>query len=94
MSYKLRISEDAEKEWASLDSSIQEQFKKKLKERLETPRVVKDQLSGMPDCYKIKLRSAGFRLVYRVYDDEVEILIIAVGKREKNKVYKAAIKRI
>jgi mRNA interferase RelE/StbE len=94
MSYKLRISQDAEKEWASLDSSIREQFKKKLKERLETPRVGKDQLSGMPDCYKIKLRSAGFRLVYRVYDDEVEILIIAVGKRERNKVYKAAIKRL
>lgn len=94
MSYSLRISQDAEKEWSSLDSSIKEQFKKKLKQRLESPRIEKDQLSGMPDCYKIKLRSAGFRLVYRVYDDEVEILIIAVGKREKNKVYKAAIKRL
>lgn len=94
MSYQLRISEDAEKEWASLDKSIREQFKKKLKERMDAPRVEKDRLSGMLDCYKIKLRSAGFRLVYRVYDDEVEILIIAVGKRERNRVYKAAIKRL
>ena len=94
MSYKLRISEDAEKEWTSLDKPIRDQFKKKLKERMNAPRVEKDRLSGMADCYKIKLRSAGFRLVYRVYDDEVEILIIAVGKRERNRVYKAAIKRL
>lgn len=94
MSYKLRISEDAEKEWTSLDKPIREQFKKKLKERMDAPRVEKDRLSGMADCYKIKLRSAGFRLVYRVYDDEIEILIIAVGKRERNRVYKAAIKRL
>ena len=94
MSYKLRISEDAEKEWTSLDKPIHEQFKKKLKERMDAPRVEKDRLSGMADCYKIKLRSAGFRLVYRVYDDEIEILIIAVGKRERNRVYKAAIKRL
>lgn len=94
MSYSLRISEDAEKEWDGLDKPIREQFKKKLKERLEVPRVEKDRLNGMKDCYKIKLRSAGFRLVYRVYDDEVEILIIAVGKRERNQVYKAAAKRI
>jgi len=40
------------------------------------------------------LRGAGFRLVYRVYDDEIEVLIVAVGKRERNQVYKAAIKRL
>jgi mRNA interferase RelE/StbE len=94
MSYKLRISEDAEKEWASLDKPIREQFKKKLKERMDAPRVEKDKLSGIKNCYKIKLRGAGFRLVYRVHDDEVEILIIAVGKRERNSVYKNAAKRI
>jgi mRNA interferase RelE/StbE len=48
----------------------------------------------MRDCYKIKLHGAAYRLVYRVYNDEVEILIIAVGKREGNWVYKAAAKRL
>lgn len=94
MSYSLRISEDAEKEWNGLDATIKNQFKKKLKERLEQPRVESSRLSGMPDCYKIKLRSAGYRLVYRVYEEEVELLVVAVGKRERNKVYKAAIKRL
>ncbi len=44
----------------------------------------------MPDCYKIKLRSAGYRLIYRVDDDVVFVTVIAVGKRDKQKVYEAA----
>ncbi len=48
----------------------------------------------MPDCYKIKLRSVGYRLVYRVYDDRIVVQVIAVGKRERNEVYKAAAGRV
>lgn len=36
----------------------------------------------MPDCYKIKLRQSGCRLVYRVEDDVMVILIIAIGRRD------------
>ena len=50
--------------------------------------------NGMKDCYKIKLRSAGYRLVYEVRDQEVVVSVVAVGKRERNEVYKIAIKRI
>jgi mRNA interferase RelE/StbE len=48
----------------------------------------------MLDCYKIKLRSAGHRLVYQVRDNEVVVSVVAVGKRERNAVYKAAMKRM
>ena len=48
----------------------------------------------MKDCYKIKLRRAGYRLVYQVRDKELMVSLIAVGKREKNQIYKAAMKRI
>ena len=48
----------------------------------------------MPDCYKIKRRSAGARLVYRVHDDRVVVVVIAVGRRDRNKVGKAAAKRL
>ena len=47
-------------------------------------------LSGMPDCYKIKLRAAGYRLVYRVEDEIVFVTVISIGKRERLKVYKTA----
>ena len=66
MTYKLRFHELALVEWHKLDGSVREPLKKKLAERLANPRVPSAALSGMPDCYKIKLRSVGYRLVYRV----------------------------
>ena len=90
MSYKLRFHELALKEWHKLDSTLREQFKKKLAERLESPHVPTAALSGMPACYKIKLKKAGYRLVYRVEEDIVFVTVIAVGKRDKLKVYSAA----
>ena len=94
MTYRLLFREDALKEWHSLAVSIRSQFSKKLKERLEHPRVESARLSGMKNCYKIKLRSAGFRLLYEVRGEEVIVSVVAVGKRERNSVYKAAAKRI
>jgi len=94
MSYKLRFKQDADKEWKKLDSSIKEQFRKKLIERLTEPRVESARLSGMKNCYKIKLRSAGYRLVYEVRDSEIVVSVVAVGKRDRNQVYKIAANRI
>jgi mRNA interferase RelE/StbE len=94
MSYKLLFRAQAKKEWDRLDASIKSQFKKKLVERLEEPRIESARLNGMRDCYKIKLRSIGYRLVYQVRDDELVVSVVAVGKRERNAVYKAASKRV
>jgi len=94
MSYELVFKEEALKEWAKLDSSVREQFKKKLKQRLTSPIIESCRLNGMKNYYKIKLLSAGYRLVYEVRETEVVVAVIAVGKRERNAVYKAAIKRI
>ncbi|KJO24748.1 type II toxin-antitoxin system RelE family toxin, partial [Enterobacter roggenkampii] len=46
------------------------------------------------DCYKIKLRSSGYRLVYQVIDEKVVVFVISVGKRERSEVYSEAVKRI
>ena len=94
MPYKLSFLKKAKKEWDKLDTSIKKQFKKKLKERLITPRVPHDKLSGFEDVYKIKLRSAGFRLAYEVRDEKVIIVVLSVGKRENDKVYDALRKRV
>lgn len=94
MSYSLEFITMAKKEWDSLDNTISKQLKKKLIERLEEPKVESAKLNGMDDCYKIKLRSAGYRLVYQVQDEELIVLVVSVGKRERNHVYKQAIKRI
>lgn len=71
MIYELRFHELALAEWRKLDPSVREPLKKKLNERLSHPRVPAAALSGMANCYKIKLRKLGFRLVYRVDDDVV-----------------------
>ena len=94
MNYKLRFHELALAEWRKLDESIRKPLKKKLAERLENPRVPAAALSGLKDCYKIKLASVGYRIVYRVDDDVVYVTVIAVGKRERNRVYEAAHERI
>ena len=90
MTYRLHFITPAEKEWRKLGANVREQFKKKLRERLETPRIAADALSGLPDHYKIKLRSAGYRLVYRVTDETLTVTVIAVGKRERGEAYHSA----
>ena len=60
---------------------------------MQNPRVPAAKLSGQKDRYKIKLRHAGYRLVYEVRDTELVVVVVAIGKRERNAVYKAAAKR-
>lgn len=88
MSYNLKFLPTALKEWKKLESSIQIQFKKKLKERLEFSHLPSCQLSGFTNHYKIKLKASGYRLVYEVIDQDIYILVIAIGKRDQNVVYK------
>jgi mRNA interferase RelE/StbE len=88
--YRLGFVRDAKKEWDKLGAPIREQFKKALAKRLENPRIEKQRLSGMRDCYKIKLRDAGYRLVYKVVDDTIEIRVISIGRRDGPIYEKAA----
>ncbi len=93
MKYRLKFLPTALKEWKKLDHSIQIQFKKKLTERLQSPHVPGSRLSGFENHYKIKLRASGYRLVYEVVDKEIVVLVIAVGQRNKNFVYRKARER-
>jgi mRNA interferase RelE/StbE len=93
MSYKLKFVPTALKEWEKIDNTIQKQFKKKLAERLEDPHLISCKLSGFENHYKIKLRTSGYRLVYEIIDEEIVVMVIAVGKRDKNIVYRKAQKR-
>jgi mRNA interferase RelE/StbE len=94
MTYKLEFKKSALKEWEKLGHTLKEQFKKKLKERLENPHVPAAALSGGQNLYKIKLRQQGYRLVYSVADEIVTVAVIAVGKRDRNEVYEIALSRL
>lgn len=94
MTYSLEFDARALKEWRKLGDTIQQQLKKKLAVILRNPRVEANRLSDLPDCYKVKLRSSGYRLIYQVLDQEVVVFVVAVGKREREQVYRAAAKRV
>lgn len=93
MTYELEFLPSALKEWRKLGHTVREQLKRKLAERLVEPRVQADALHGMADHYKIKLRSAGYCLVYRVEDQRITVTVVAIGKREGGVVYELARKR-
>jgi mRNA interferase RelE/StbE len=82
------------KEWNKLGDTLRQQFKKKLAEVLENPRIEANRLRQLPDCYKLKLRSAGYRLIYQVLDQEVVVFVVAIGKREREAAYQDAQERI
>lgn len=94
MTYKLVFETQALKEWQKLDHSIREQFKKKLAKVLENPKIPANKLREIPNGYKIKLRSAGYRLIYQVENNEVKVIVLAIGKRERSEAYNTAKSRL
>tara|TARA_R110002167_G_scaffold243770_1_gene449205 strand:- start:105 stop:392 length:288 start_codon:yes stop_codon:yes gene_type:complete len=94
MTYKLKFLPAAKKEWDKLAEPLKKQFKNKLAERLENPHVPSAKLKGYESVYKIKLRTAGYRLAYEVLDNEIVIYVLAVGKRDKNIIYKKLASRM
>jgi mRNA interferase RelE/StbE len=93
MIYRLSFLPSALKEWNKLGVPVRDQFKKRLEKRLEDPEVPGDRLRGLDNCYKIKLRSAGYRLVYEVEKKQVRVIVVSVGKREAFSVYRKAQRR-
>jgi mRNA interferase RelE/StbE len=85
--YRVLFRPCAKKRFDRLDPAIQQQIAKKLEQRRRNPRVPGDALSHMRDCYRIKLRAKGIRLVYQVRDAKLILLVLAVGSREREEAY-------
>jgi mRNA interferase RelE/StbE len=94
MRFELEFHPSAWREWERLDGSLRAQFKKKLDERLNEPAVPSARILGAPDLYKIKLRTVGYRLVYQLIASKITVLVLSVGKRERNAAYFAALDRV
>ncbi len=94
MTYSLEFDARALKEWRKLGDTVRQQLKKKLAEVLLNPRIEANRLHSLPDCYKIKLRSSGYRLVYQVLDHEVVVFVVAVERREREQAYRKAAERL
>lgn len=94
MTYSLEFDARALKEWQKLGDTVRQQLKKKLAEVLLNPRIEANRLHSLPDCYKIKPRNSGYRLVYQVIDHEVVVFVVAVDRREREQAYRKAAERL
>ena len=93
--YRIQFIKESAKDWDKLDNSVKSELMKNLQPRLQNPTLESSRLNGdLSDCYRIKAPKSGYRLVYKVEDEVLVILVIAVGKREDAEVYKSATKRL
>ena len=92
--YKIDLVEAATKEWRKLPPEIKNQFADKLETLVKDPYQAPRLRGGLKNCFKIKLKSSGYRLVYKVNEKEIILLVVAVGKRNNNDIYKTAKSRV
>ena len=79
---------NAKRAWHKLDPGVRKKKKKTLVRRLQNPFIESAALSGdLAGCYKIKSKSSGIRLIYKVTESELILLVITVGKREGGESY-------
>ena len=84
--YELGFTPTALKQWKSLDNSAKQVFKKALLKRLSQPVVASAKLNfhdSPIDCYKIKLRTHGYRLVYTILEDKMIVAVLTIDRRDK-----------
>lgn len=98
--FELRFyNKKAKDEYLALDGSVKALLRPGLAKLQERADEIGTPLHGnLAGCRKLKYRKDGWRIVYRVTNDMVELIevaeIIATGKRERSKVYDTAEKRL
>jgi mRNA interferase RelE/StbE len=86
--YNLAFRPNAKRAWLKLDPGVRNKLEKTLERRLRNPFVDSAALSGdLVGCYKIKSKSSGIRLIYKVTESNLILLVINVGKREGGESY-------
>lgn len=94
--YRLEFHPAALREWRKLGATVREQARKKLENLLCDPHVMAARMRAHPNAYRIKLRAAGYRLIYRVEDDRLIVYVVAIQQRDSGKrdAYDVAIGRL
>ena len=95
---------EVEKDLQRLSNNQRKMVKKAINKVKENPLPNSEGGYGKPlgnkgnvnltGCYKIKLRDAGIRIVYRLQRTEHGMEIVIIGMRESAEVYDLAAKRI
>lgn len=104
MSWKLQFLPEATKDFKSLAGNQQTMVAKAIKKVLENPLPAAEGGYGKPlgnkggnnltGLLKIKLKSAGIRVVYKLVRTETEMLVVVIGARADEEVYDTAQHRV
>ena len=86
----------AEKDYNSLDGSTRVMVDKGLLRLEQRADEIGKALSGaLSGCKELKFRADGIRVIYRIVNGHVEVVqIIAIGARDKGRVFEIAARRI
>ncbi len=86
----------AKKDYEALDGSVRVMVDKGLARLALRADKIGKPLSGLlSSCRELKFRVDGIRVIYRIRNGEIEIVqIVAVGHRDKGKVFDTAIRRL
>lgn len=99
MAYKVELIPEAGDDFNNLDGGVRKQIAKKIDALAENPFLGNPlgnkhgiDLTGFYKLYAVKKK---YRIVYHLVGDSLEIVeIIAIGKRDKEEVYRLAAKRL
>lgn len=75
-----------------LDTKVKSIIQRKVEKLIEEPHLGYPLRGSLAGYYK--LRTSKYRVVYKVFNDQLLILIIAIGKRADSLIYKITEKRI
>lgn len=103
MSWTVKYLPEALKDLRALDGSPRKLVRKAIDKVSENPLPVSEGGLGKPlgnkgdnnltGLLKIKLRSAGIRIVYKIIRQDNDMIVIVIGAREDDEVYDIAKQR-
>lgn len=91
--YQIKYLGEALVDIKKLDYSIAKQVLKKIQKISINPQVWENLRWNLWWLKKVYAVNKKIRIIYKVIDNEIEILIIAIWKRENKQVYHTANKR-
>jgi mRNA interferase RelE/StbE len=84
LAWQIKFDEDAQKDLAKLDKPVARRITKFLRERiapLENPRSIGDALTGSRLGEFWRYRVGDYRIISRIEDEAVRILVVKIGNR-------------
>lgn len=98
MAWRVELTEDAERDFVALDGSLRKLVRKKLA-KLEKNPYIGEELHNRAGCnlrgyYKLYFNGTRYRIVYRIENDILVVLIIGIGQRAHGAVYRMVAGRV